>query len=145
MRNGKKNCKACAAAKIGKTMAKTRKSNGKNILKDVAYYTGGAVGGAFLVPKLVDMVDPSGTFDTKIVNGGALALSVLGAMNTKGDIQKLFIGAAVGSGASLVNEVVMNGMGYVISPSYDVNRVMGPTPQARGEFAGTTGANPGAF
>lgn len=144
MCKGNKKCEACSAAKIGKTMAtKTRKSS-KNIAMDVAYYTGGAVAGGYLVPKVVEMVDPSGNMDPKLINGGALVLSVLGAMNTKGDFQKLLIGAAVGSGTALAYSVLpMNGLGYVISPSYDVNRVMGT--RAGGEYSGTTGQNPGAF
>lgn len=143
MCKGNKKCEACSAAKIGKTMAtKTRKSS-KNIAMDVAYYTGGAVAGGYLVPKVVEMVDPSGNMDPKLINGGALVLSVLGAMNTKGDVQKLLIGAAVGSGTALASDVLSGSLGYVISPSYDVNRVMGT--RAGGEYSGTTGQNPGAF
>lgn len=142
MCKGNKKCKACNAAQIGSTMKKTRKS-GKNIAMDVAYYAGGAIAAGYVVPKVVEMVAPSGQMDPKLINGGSLVLSVIGAMNTKGDVQKLLVGAATGSAVALANDLMAGSLGYVISPSYDVNRVFGTEPG--GQYAGTTGSNPGAL
>lgn len=131
-----KKCKACAAASIGKTMAKSRKSS-KSLVMDGLYITGGVVAGGYAVPKLVEMVDPTGKLDPKLTQGIAAAGGFFGAMNTKGEIQKLLLGVGIGAAANLLSEVV--GMGYVVSPSYDVNRIIG----AYDNYGGTTGQNPG--
>ena len=132
-----KKCKACAAASIGKTMAKkTRKSSPKGILITGAAITGGLLAGAVGVPKLAEMVVP--TADDKTVNIGTLGLGILGAMYTKGHIQTGAIGMAAGAAVRLVAEYLPS-MGYVVSPSYDVNRIIG----AGDDYRGTTGLNPG--
>lgn len=104
---------------------------------DGLYITGGVVAGGYAVPKVVEMVDPSGKLDPKITQGLAAAGGFFGAMNTKGTVQKILLGVGIGAAANLLSEVV--GMGYVVSPSYDVNRIIG----AGDDFRGTTGQNPG--
>ena len=136
MCKGNKKCKACSLASIGKTMAKSRKSS-KSLVMDGLYITGGVVAGGYAVPKVVEMVDPTGKLDPKITQGIAAAGGFFGAMNTKGTIQKVLLGVGIGAAANLLSEVV--GMGYVVSPSYDVNRIIG----AGDNYSGTTGLNPG--
>lgn len=133
MCTGMKKCKACAAAQIGKTMAKRTKRTAKNIAMDVVYYSGGAVAGAYVLPKILETVDPSGKLDSKIVNGGTAALAVLGAMNVKSDpVKKLLVGAAVGSTVQLVTEVMaMNGLGYVINPNTNLENVISGARDSR--------------
>jgi hypothetical protein len=142
MCNGDKKCKACSIASIGK-MAKTRKSSKNTVLMDTAAVTGGLFLGAVAVPKVVDMIDKTGTIDPNYINGGTAALAVFGAMKTKGTTQKVLIGVGAGAAVKLLASVT--GMGYVDSPSYDVNRVMGAVSTGGGNFPGTTGANPGAI
>lgn len=131
-----KKCKACALASIGKTMAKSRKSS-KSLVMDGLYITGGIVAGGYAVPKVVEMLDPTGKLDPKLTQGFAAVGGFFGAMNTKGEIQKLLLGVGIGAAANLLSEVV--GMGYVVSPSYDVNRIIG----ASDNYSSTTGLNPG--
>lgn len=132
-----KKCKACAAAQIGKTMAKKTRKSSKSLIMDGLYTTAGVVAGGYAVPKLVEMVDPNGKLDPRLTQGVAAAGGFFGAMNTKGEIQKVMLGVGIGAAANLLSEVI--GMGYVVSPSYDVNRVIG----AGDDFRGTTGLNPG--
>ncbi len=133
-----KACKACAAAIKGtKKMAKSRKSS-KNLVMDGLYITGGVVAGGYAVPKVVEMIDPNGKMDPKLTQGIAAAGGFFGAMNTKGAAQKVLLGVGIGAAANLLSEVV--GMGYVVSPSYDVNRIIG---SASDDFRNTTGMNPG--
>lgn len=132
-----KKCKACAAAQIGKTMAKKTRKSSKSLIMDGLYTTAGVVAGGYAVPKLVEMVDPNGKLDPRLTQGVAAAGGFFGAMNTKGEIQKVMLGVGIGAAANLLSEVI--GMGYVVSPSYDVNRVIG----AGDDFRGTTGQNPG--
>ena len=132
-----KKCKACAAAQIGKTMAKKSRKSSKSLIIDGLYITGGVVAGGYAVPKVVEMLDPTGKLDPKLTQGAAAAAGFFGAMNTKGEIQKVMLGVGIGAAANLFGEVI--GMGYVVSPSYDVNRIIG----AGDDFRGTTGLNPG--
>lgn len=132
-----KKCKACAAAQIGKTMAKKTRKSSKSLIMDGLYTTAGVVAGGYAVPKLVEMVDPNGKLDPRLTQGVAAAGGFFGAMNTKGEIQKVMLGVGIGAAANLFGEVI--GMGYVVSPSYDVNRIIG----AGDDFRGTTGLNPG--
>ena len=143
MCNGDKKCKACSIASIGKMANKTRKSSKNTVLMDAAAVTGGLVLGAVAVPKVLEMVDKSGSIDPNYVNGGTAALAVFGAMKTKGTTQKVLIGVGAGAAAKLIGS--MTGMGYVDSPSYDVNRILGGVDTAGGNYSGTTGANPGAI
>lgn len=138
MCKGNKKCKACAAAIKGTKMAKTRKSS-KNLVMDGLYITGGVVAGSYAVPKVVEMVDPSGKIDSKLTQGLAAAGGFFGAMNTKGVTQKLLLGVGIGAAAGLISDIVGSGMGYVVSPSYDLNRIIG----ASDNYSGTTGLNPG--
>lgn len=105
---------------------------------DGLYITGGVVAGGYAVPKVVEMVDPNGKLDPKLTQGIAAAGGFFGAMNTKGATQKVLLGIGIGAAANLLSEVV--GMGYVVSPSYDVNRIIGG---ASDDFRNTTGMNPG--
>ena len=141
MCKGNKKCKACAAATIGKTMAKTRKTKG--LLIDGVLIAGGAVIGGYAVPKVVEQFDPTGKIDTKIVDVTTAVAGLFGSKYaTKSfgpEVGKLVMGIGVGALISLGNNLV-NGMGYVVSPTYDVNQVLG-----WGESRGTTGANPGTI
>lgn len=119
-----KACKACAAAIKGtKKMAKSRKSSKKSLLMQGAAITGGLLAGAVLVPKIVETIDSKGTFDNKMVNGGTIAVGILGAFNTKGPIQTGFLAMAGGAAANLLSEVV--GMGYVINPNTNLENIVG--------------------
>lgn len=122
MCKGDVKCKACAAAIKGTKMAKSRKSS-KNLVQDGLYITGGVVAGGYAVPKVVEMIDPTGKFDPKIVQGAAAAGGFFGAMNTKGVAQKVLLGVGIGAAANLLGELV--GMGYVISPNTDLNNIVG--------------------
>lgn len=142
MRKGKKKCKACAdAAKIGKTMAnKTRKSS-KSLVMDGLLYGGGVAVGSYIVPKVQEMADPSGKIDPKIVNAITGAVGLFGADIVKkylGDeAGKITLGIGIGGVGTLLSSVL--GIGYVVSPSYDLDRIIG----AGYDFSGTTGSNPG--
>lgn len=118
-------------------MAKKSRKSTKSILMTGAAITGGLIAGAVAVPKLAAMVAP--TVDDKTINLATIGLGILGAMNTKGEIQTGFIAMAGGAGASLISEVA--GLGYVLSPTYDVNRIIG----ASDNYSGTTWANPGGI
>lgn len=115
---------------------KTRKSS-KTLIMDGLYITGGVVAGSYAVPKVVEMLDPSGKIDDKLTKGLAAAGGFFGAMNTKGEVQKILLGVGIGAAAGLLSEVL--GVGYVVSPSYDINRIIG----AGDDFRGTTSLNPG--
>lgn len=88
-----------------------------------AAITGGLLAGAVLVPKIVQTIDSKGTFDDKMVNGGTIAVGILGAFNTKGPIQTGFLALAGGAAANLLSEVV--GMGYVINPNTNLENIVG--------------------
>lgn len=122
MCKGDVKCKACAAAIKGTKMAKSRKSS-KSLVQDGLYITGGVVAGGYAVPKVVEMVDPTGKFDPKIVQGAAAAAGFFGAMNSKGVAQKVLLGVGIGAAANLLGELV--GMGYVINPNTDLNNIVG--------------------
>lgn len=125
-----KKCKACALASIGKTMAKKTRKSSKSLIQDGLYITGGVVAGGFAVPKVVEMIDPTGKLDPKLVQGGAAAAGFFGAMNTKGAVQKLLLGVGIGAAANLLSEVA--GMGYVINPNTDLERIVG---YGQGQFS----------
>lgn len=123
MCKGDVKCKACAAAIKGTKMAKSRKSS-KRLVQDGLYITGGVVAGGYAVPQLVNMIDPAGKFDPKLVQGAAAAGGFFGAMNTKGAAQKVLLGVGIGAAANLLGELV-SGMGYVINPNTDLNNIVG--------------------
>ena len=101
-----KKCKACAAAQIGKTMAKKTRKSSKSLIMDGLYTTAGVVAGGYAVPKLVEMVDPNGKLDPRHTQGVAAAGGFFGAMNTKGEIQKVMLGVGIGAAANLLSEVI---------------------------------------
>lgn len=103
-------------------MAKSRKSS-KNLVMDGLYITGGVVAGGYAVPKVVEMVDPTGKLDPKLTQGIAAAGGFFGAMNTKGAAQKVLLGVGIGAAANLLSEVV--GMGYVINPNTNLENIVG--------------------
>ena len=144
MCKGNKKCKACAAATIGKTMAKQRKTKG--LLMDGVLIAGGAVIGGYAVPKVVEQLDPTGKMDPKIVDVATAAAGLFGSKYaTKSfgpEAGKIVMGIGVGALISLGNNLV-SGMGYVVSPTYDVNQVLGANEW--GNSFRTTGANPGAL
>lgn len=138
-----KKCKACAAAQIGKTMARKTRKSSKSLVMDGLLYGGGVAAGAWLVPKVMETADPSGKLDPKIVNALTAAAGLLGSQfvskNVGQEVGKVTLGIGIGGVAALIADVA--GIGYVISPSYDVNNVVG----LQDDFRGTTGANPGAI
>lgn len=142
MCKGNKKCKACALASIGKTMAKKSRKSTKSAVMDVALYGAGVAAGGILVPKAVEQLDPTGKLDDKIVNALTAAVGIFGAQYaTKAmgqEAGKVVMGIGIGGAAALLSDLAgMNGMGYVVSPSYDVNRILGDN------YSGTTGLNPG--
>lgn len=90
---------------------------------DGLYITGGVVAGGYAVPKVVEMVDPTGKLDPKLTQGIAAAGGFFGAMNTKGAAQKVLLGVGIGAAANLLSEVV--GMGYVINPNTNLENIVG--------------------
>lgn len=111
-------------------MAKKTRKSSKSLIQDGLYITGGVVAGGFAVPKVVEMIDPTGKLDPKLVQGGAAAAGFFGAMNTKGAVQKLLLGVGIGAAANLLSEVA--GMGYVINPNTDLERIVG---YGQGQFS----------
>ena len=103
MCKGDVKCKACAAAIKGTKMAKSRKSS-KSLVQDGLYITGGVVAGGYAVPQLVNMIDPTGKFDPKLVQGAAAAGGFFGAMNTKGTTSKILLGVGIGAAANLLGD-----------------------------------------
>lgn len=138
MCNGNKKCKPCALAQIGKTMAKkTRRSKGG--LQTVGAITTGLLAGAFAVPRLMNAVDPAQKVNPKLVSGIGTAAAYFFGTKTSGFGQTALYGLSAGLALNLIASVA--GIGYVDSPTYDVNRVAG----AGSNYYGTTGANPGAI
>lgn len=146
MCNGSKKCKACAAAQIGKSMANKSRKSSKGLLMDGVLIAGGAVLGGYAVPKMVEQVDPTGKVDPKIVDVAVAALGLLGSKyvgkKLGNEAGKITMGVGVGALVSLGNNL-MSSMGYVVSPTYDVNQVLGANDW--GNSFRTTGANPGAL
>lgn len=146
MCNGSKKCKACAAAQIGKSMANKSRKSSKGLLMDGVLIAGGAVLGGYAVPKVVESVDPTGKVDPKLVDAAVAALGLLGSKyvgkKLGNEAGKITMGVGVGALVSLGNNL-MSSMGYVVSPTYDVNQVLGANDW--GNSFRTTGANPGAL
>lgn len=115
-----KKCKACAAASIGKTMAKTRKSK-KGLIEQGLYITGGLVAGGYVVPKVVETANLN--LDPKIIQAIAAAGGFFGAMNTKGVVSNMLLGVGVGAAANLLSEVA--GLGYVVNPNTNLENIVG--------------------
>lgn len=105
---------------------------------DGLYITGGVVGGGYVVPKVVEMIDPTGKMDPKITQGLAAAGGFFGAMNTKGVASKLLLGLGIGAAANLLSDVV--GMGYVVNPNTNLSYIVGQEGNAA-----DSRYNPGAF
>lgn len=138
MCKGNKKCKACALASIGKKMAKQRRSKHGGI-QTVGAIGAGLLAGSLVVPKIVNAVDPEGKFDPRIISGLGAVGGYFLAGKMKGFTQTMAYGFAAGQALNLVASVA--GLGYVDSPTYELNRVAG----AGDNYTGTTGANPGAI
>lgn len=113
---------------------------------DGVLIAGGAVLGGYAVPKVVEQVDPTGKVDPKLVDAAVAALGLLGSKyvgkKLGNEAGKITMGMGVGALVSLGNNL-MSSMGYVVSPTYDVNQVLGANDW--GNSFRTTGANPGAL
>lgn len=117
---------------------KTRKSSFQGAIQRVG---AGAVGigvGGILVPKIVEMIDPSGKFPPTIVNAVGAAGALYFAKNQSGGMfQDLLYGMAAGLAWGAVAPLV--GMGYVDDSSTNfLHRVAGgddyfPSRQNPGE------------
>lgn len=116
---------------------KTRRSKGG--LQTVGAIGAGLLAGSLVVPKIVDAVDPSQKINPKIISGIGAAAAYFFGTKTSGFGQMALYGLAAGQALNVVASVA--GLGYVDSPTYDVNRVAG----AGSNYYGTTGANPGAI
>jgi len=135
MCKGDKKCKACALASIGKKMANKQRRSKTGGLQTVGAIGAGLLAGSLVVPKIVGAVDKTGSLDPRIISGiGAVGGFLLG-QRMKGFAQMAAYGFAAGQGISLVASVA--GLGYVDSPTYDLNRVAGY------DFANTASGNPG--
>lgn len=139
MCKGDKKCKACALASIGKKMANKQRRSKSGAIQTVGAIGAGLLAGSLVVPKIVNTVDAEGKIDPKIISGlGAVGGYLLG-QRMKGFGQMAAFGFAAGQALNLVASFA--GMGYVDSPTYDLNRIIG----AGDIYTGTTGANPGSI
>lgn len=138
MCKGNKKCKACALASIGKKMAKQRRSKHGGI-QTVGAIGAGLLAGSLVVPRIVTTVDAEGKIDPRIISGIGAVGGYLLAKRLKGFGQMAAYGFSAGQALNLVASVA--GLGYVDSPTYELNRVAG----AGDNYTGTTGANPGAI
>lgn len=137
MCKGNKQCKACAQAQIGKTMAKkSRKSSSKSLVMDGLLYGGGVVAGGYLVPKVLEIADPSGKMDSKIINGLTAAAGLFGSSYVGkaigAEAGKVTLGIGIGGVAALISELFGGGMGYVVNPNTDLERIVGDSMQQQG-------------
>lgn len=117
---------------------------------DGVLITGGIVLGGYAVPKVVEQVDPTGKVDPKLVDVVVAAAGLMGSKyvgkKLGNEAGKITMGVGIGALASLANQVFMNGLGYVVSPTYDVNQVLGANGDGYGgDSFRTTGANPGTL
>lgn len=100
---------------------------------DGLLYGGGVVAGGFLVPKVLQFADPAGKLDSKIVNGLTAAAGLFGApmvgKSLGAEAGKITLGIGIGGVAALVSELMGGGVGYVVNPNTDLERIVGDMPQ----------------
>lgn len=118
---------------------KTRRSKNSG-LQTVGGIGAGLLAGSLVVPKVVGAIDPNQKIDPKIVSAVGAAAGYMVGRRLSGFTQMMAYGFAAGQALNVVASVA--GLGYVDSPTYDVNRVAGAGDTF--PFGGTAGANPGS-
>lgn len=116
--------KNCNCHKIGSMANKTRRST-KSTLQTVGGITAGIAAGAVGIPQVVKAIDPTGKFDTKLVNAVGAAGAYWFSRKQKGFVQAALQGLSAGLAWNVIADVA--NIGYVNDNSTSLlNNVAGP-------------------